>query len=229
MKSNLLNIVLFIAVTVAGISCDNTSSTDTPLLLGSNHNLLLRHHNLIIYSYSDDDELLYVVCCDDNREFCDTVSLGYNGNLPDILLKDLNNDDINDVLVIFDFSNTITLIRYWGYFSDKDAKMVKPKINYQNQIVDFFTSNDIANYNLRILPENTLMFQYWYLEMSFYGVQQNEIVPLAKVKRTDGDFEGEAVWDSERNKWGEYALVKDSSRWLKLTKQHWEKSFVGEY
>lgn len=111
------------------ISCRKTSKKNSFTTI---NDTLLSYKNITIYTFTDSDSLPNIVCYDDITGNTDSEILKYNSENPAIILKDLNKDKENDILVIFDFTDNISLLRYWGYFSNENHTLEKPKLTFRN-------------------------------------------------------------------------------------------------
>ncbi len=76
---------------------------------------ILKYKNLNISSFYDNDSILKIICYDENKTFIDTIERNPNAQ-PNFLIKDLNNDNLKDLLIINDFSGSVTRFVYNGYF-----------------------------------------------------------------------------------------------------------------
>lgn len=193
----------------------------------SEYDTLLKHENIIIYAFKDRDSITNIVGSCNGSSFRDTARLKYGINSPDILLRDINNDGVNDVIVTFDFSDAVTLIRYWVYVSTENRQLAKPEINYKGYVADFFTANDFLNINMRILNKDTFMFQHSYSEAYFYQLRHLEMLPLVNIQR-DSNFRDYFVWDTSKNDWGNSTQTDTKNYWIELAIKNWNKPFIGE-
>lgn len=225
MNINVDKLAIFLFLAFAFFSCAGDSTLKETFL--PRYDTLLKHENIIIYRFTDQDSITNIVGTDDEGSFRDTARLNYGINSPDILLRDINHDGINDVIVIFDFSDPVTLIRYWGYFSSQNPKLAKPKIVYKGNEVDFFNNNDILNTNMRVLSNDTFMFQHSYSEVCFYRIKQLEMLPLVKIQR-DSNFRNYFIWETSKNDWGNSNQVEGKNYWIELTLKNWSKPFFDK-
>lgn len=193
---------------------------------------IFSYENILVYSYVDKDSITQIVCYDTNKKVRDTFGLGYKGSDPEIMLKDLNKDGKNDVLIIFDYSNSVPMFRYQAYFTEKNQKLSKPKINYRNKSIDFFIANtdELINYNLKIINDSTFMFQSGYNIFQIYELKNNTFRPILRfIRENEKDVMTE--WNTENNIWNDLTTEKENdvkANYLKLFEKSFEESFVGE-
>ncbi|MDD3005441.1 hypothetical protein [Flavobacterium sp.] len=216
MKKRILYIILLLTFT----SCKNDK------------NIIFSYENIFVYSYLDKDSITQIVCYDTNKKVRDTFGVGYKGSVSEIILKDLNKDKKNDVLVVFDYSDVVPMFRYQAYFTEKNQKLSKPKINFRNKSIDFFTANtdELINHNLKIINDSTFMFQSGYNTVQIYELKNNTFIPIFQfIRENETDIIKE--WKTKNNTWNDLTTKKDNevkNNYLKLFEKSIEKSFVGQ-
>src|SRR5690606_31652295 len=167
---------------------------------------LFSYENIHMYSFVNQDSIMQIVFHDDYAKTRDTFSIGYKGTVPSVLMKDLNKDGKNDVVVVFDYSDPVSLCRYQVYFSDRSKKLAPPKIFYRGDSINFFNYHvdDLINYNLKIVNDTLFMFQHGYSVFQFFTLKENSLEPTVSLKREEEEF-SLAVWNRKKSQWSEKA------------------------
>lgn len=188
--------------------------------------IILKYNNIELYKYTDRDSVINFVGMDIHGKFNDTVSLRYYE--PEILLKDFNQDGINDVLVIFNFSDNHILYKYWMYLSDKGS-LTKPQVNHHGKKQSFFNSKDLINYNM-ILADSLIGFCHYYNTFTLYKINCTDIIPIVQISRDSSYFNTITHWNQDNYDWGENKPIsQNDKKWLILTTQYWNIFPVGEW
>lgn len=196
-----------------------------------NTNEFFSYENIHMYSFVDQDSIMQVVFHDDYAKTRDTFSTGYKGAIPNVLMKDFNKDGKNDVMVIFEYSDSQPLCRYQVYFSNQNMKLSPPKIWYRGESINFFNyrGDDLINYNLKIIKDTMFMFQHSYSVFQFFTLRENSFEPMVSLERKEEKF-SIAAWNLEESQWSEKDSFpkKDeiSLKYINMINQHKNLPFV---
>ena len=189
---------------------------------------ILKYKNLNISSFYDNDSILKIICYDENKTFIDTIETNRNAQ-PNFLIKDLNNDNLKDLLIINDFSGSVTRFVYNGYFSDKNFNLQKPIIIQKNKKTFFFSNNNdnLISTNLTYMNDEYLISMSNYNSFTLYKINNINIVPVILIRKYD-NVEDFFVWSKDNSNWVKSNNSKDYTKKIELIKNSNCKNYIGE-
>lgn len=210
--------ILFLSI--ISISCNKINNL-------KEHNIL-KYKNLNICTFYDNDSILKIICYDENKTFIDTIETNRNTQ-PNYLIKDFNNDNLNDLLIINDFSGSTTRFVYNGYFSDKNFVLQKPTVMQRNEKTFFFSNKDdnLISTNLTYLNNEYLISMSNYNSFTLYKINNINITPVILIKKHD-NVEDIFVWNKDNHNWVKTNNSKDYMQKIELIKNSNYKNYIGE-